>query len=69
MNRQKRELVRKIAELDRALGRGLDPDGKGEQHIEALQDELARLSGFDSYIDYVMDPRAWAPAIEELPLC
>lgn len=57
MNRQKKEVVRKIAEIDRALGQGIDPEGDGEEKIEALQEELARLSGFDRYIDYVMDPR------------
>lgn len=54
MTREKKEIVKKIAALDRALGAGMGHEGD-EEKINTLQERLARLSHFDSYLDYVMD--------------
>lgn len=53
MTREKKEIVRKIAELDRMLGNG-SGDALCEAMIDRLQERLAKLSHFDSYLDYVM---------------
>lgn len=53
MTREKKEIVRKIAELDRKLGNGCG-DALCEAMIDRLQEKLARLSHFDTYLDYVM---------------
>ncbi len=60
MTREKKEVIRRIAELDRRLGLGCLPAETCEAMcalIDELQEKLAKLSHFDSYIDYVMDPR------------
>lgn len=76
MTRQKKEIIRKIAELDReiavdmALAFGQVPEDayKAQQEtIDMLQEELARLSHFNSYIEYVMDPRWRHCGADELP--
>ena len=75
MTRQKKEIIRKIQELDRelaideALSFGCAPDGAYDVFYDAinkLQEELAHLCHFDTYIDYVMDPR-WRVGMEDLP--
>ena len=79
MTRQKKEIIKKIAELDReiandeALSFGIHPANayeKLEKMIDDLQEELAHLSHHESYIDMVMDQRWLAvcrPEGEELP--
>ena len=75
MTRQKKEIIKKIAELDREIANdeafsfGIHPSNayeKLEKMIADLQEELAHLSHFETYIDYVMDPR-WHVGMEELP--
>lgn len=75
MTRQKKEIIKKIAELDReiaideALSFGIHPDNAYEElekMIDELQEELAHLSHHETYIDYVMDPR-WLVRMDELP--
>lgn len=77
MTRQKREIMRKMEEIenfirvDRELGCGFAPAGfydELEEQIWNLGEELARLSHYDSYIDYLMDDRGLqAFADEGLP--
>lgn len=77
MTRQKKEIGRKMDEIenfirvDEELGCGFAPadayDSMYEQ-IWELGEELARLSHFDSYMDYLMDSRGLdACADEGLP--
>lgn len=77
MTRQKREIMRKMEEIenfirvDEELGCGFAPAGfydDLEEQIWNLGEELARLSHFDSYMDYLMDDRGLqAYADEGLP--
>lgn len=66
MTRQKREIMRKMEEIenfirvDEELGCGFAPAGfydELEEQIWNLGEELARLSHYDSYMDYLMDDR------------
>ena len=66
MTRQKKEIIRKIEEIDRwievdmELGCGFAPPdayGKAEEEIYKLQEELARLSHYDSAEDMFLDER------------
>lgn len=77
MTRQKREIMRKMEEIenfirvDEELGCGFAPAGfydELEERIWNLGEELARLSHYDSYMDYLMDDRGLqAFADEGLP--
>lgn len=77
MTRQKREIMRKMEEIenfirvDEELGCGFAPAGfydELEEQIWNLGEELARLSHYDSYMDYLMDDRGLqAFADEGLP--
>lgn len=77
MTRQKKEIRRKMEEIenfirvDEELGCGFAPAGAYDseyQKIWELGEELARLSHFDSYMDYLMDDRGLqAYADEGLP--
>ena len=77
MTRQKREIMRKMEEIenfirvDEEFGCGFAPAGfydELEEQIWNLGEELARLSHYDSYMDYLMDDRGLqAFADEGLP--
>lgn len=77
MTRQKREIMRKMEEIenfirvDEELGCGFAPAGfydELEEQIWNLGEELARLSHYESYMDYLMDDRGLqAFADEGLP--
>ena len=77
MTRQKKEILRKMDEInefiavDTQLGCGFAPAdfyGELEEKLWSLGEELARLSHFDSYMDYLMDDRCLqAFADEGLP--
>ena len=77
MTRQKREIMRKMNEIrefievDMQLGCGFAPANaydSMEDQIWNLGEELARLSHYDSYLDYLMDDRCLqASACEDLP--
>ena len=77
MTRQKREIVRKMNEIrefievDMQLGCGFAPANaydSMEEQIWNLGEELARLSHFGSYMEYLMDDRGLqAFADEGLP--
>lgn len=74
MTRQKKEIRRKMDEIenfirvDEELGCGFAPadayDSMYEQ-IWELGEELARLSHFDSYMDYLMDSRGLKACADE----
>ena len=76
MTRQKKELMKKIAEIenfirvDRELGCGFAPidfyDPLYEQIYE-LQEELAHLSHYDSFIAMATDDRWCCEEPDELP--
>lgn len=55
MTRQKKEIIRRIRELDARAG--VCGCREYDAEIDALQEELARLSHHESYISYVMDGR------------
>ena len=73
MTRQKKEIIRKIDEAERfiavdmELGCGFAPADayrEIEEYIYGLQEELARLSHYESVEDMFYDPRGSA---QELP--
>ncbi len=75
MTRQKKEIIKKIGEIedfiqvDEALGCGFAPAHFYDplyEEIHKLQEELAHLSHYDSYMEMMMDGR-WMKAVEELP--
>lgn len=74
MTRQKREIMRKMEEVenfilvDGELGCGFAPAGfydELDEQIWNLGEELARLSHFDSYMDYLMDDRGLQACADE----
>ena len=74
MTRQKKEIRRKMEEIeyeirvDEALSFGCAPSGaydSAEQTLWELGEELARLSHFDSYMDYLLDPRGLEACADE----
>jgi hypothetical protein len=74
MTRQKREIMRKMEEIenfirvDGELGCGFAPAGfydELDEQIWNLGEELARLSHFDSYMDYLMDDRGLQACADE----
>ena len=77
MTRQKKEILRKMNEIDefimvdQELSCGFAPANayeSMEEQLWKLGEELARLSHFDSYMDYLMDDRGLqAFADEGLP--
>ena len=77
MTRQKKEIIRKMDEInkfiavDTELGYGFAPAGfydELEEKLWNLGEELARLSHFGSYMEYLMDDRGLqAFADEGLP--
>ena len=77
MTRQKKEIIRKMSEInefiavDEWFGCGFAPAGfydELEEKLWSLGEELARLSHFGSYIEYLMDDRSLqAFADEGLP--
>ena len=76
MTRQKKELIKKIEEIenfirvDRELGCGFAPSGfytPLEQEVYDLREELARLSGYDSFMEMATDERWCRGAADDLP--
>ena len=66
MTRQKKEIIRKIVEIQNwidveiELGCGMAPAGTYDwayQEIEALEEELAHLSHYESAMDMFFDQR------------
>lgn len=74
MTRQKKEIRRKMDEIDEFirvdehLSCGCAPSGAYDSmydRIWELGEELARLSHFDSYMDYLLDSRGLQGCTEE----
>lgn len=74
MTRQKKEIIRKIKEIDRwieadmELGCGFAPPDaykKAEEEIYKLQDELARLRHYRSTEEMLYDTRGQPPAYND----
>lgn len=74
MTRQKKEILRKMNEIDefirvdQELSCGFAPVNayeSMEERLWELGEELARLSHFDSYMDYLMDSRGLQACADE----
>ena len=71
MTRQKKEIIKKILEIERfvqvdiELGCGFAPAGtyaKEEQEVGRLYDQLASLRHYESAVEMMYDCRGFAPA-------